>query len=139
MQKLDYTIFSCTFFENQIHCGECWLVDDACMQYLSYLLRTYMYIAKKMHSSFLGLGKYNFMVHFASSVCIGKWTYVCFSDIGSVALLRRNAKRNVNCGLSYFEWCSLACMCLLANLYLHFVFHQSKATLPQYTMLVQFC
>ena len=85
-----------------------------------------------MHSSFLGLGKYNFMVHFASSVCIGKWTYVCFSDIGSVALLRRNAKRNVNSGLSYFERCSLACVRLLANLhlYLHFAFRQSKATLP---------
>ena len=77
----------------------------------------YVY-CKKMHSSFLGLGKYNFMVHFASSVCIGKWTYVCFSDIGSVALLWRNANCNVNSGLSYFEWCSLACMCLLANLYL---------------------
>ena len=41
-------------------------------------------------------------------------------------------KRNVNPGLSYFEWCSLACSCtwLLANLHLHFAFRQSKTTLP---------
>ena len=91
-----------------------------------------MYIAKKCIVAFWVSGKYNFMVHFASSVCIGKWTYVCFSDIGSVALLRRNAKRNVNSGLSYFERCSLACVRLLANLhlYLHFAFRQIKATLP---------
>ena len=29
--------------------------------------------------------------------------------IGSVALLSRNAKRNVNPGLGYFERCLLAC------------------------------
>ena len=53
--------------------------------------------------------------------------------IGSLlfgALLLRNAKRNVNPGLSYFEWCLLACAHLLANLHLHFAFCQSKATLP---------
>ena len=37
---------------------------------------------------------------------------------------------NVNPGPSHFEQCSLACARLLANLHLHFVFHQSKAKLP---------
>ena len=51
---------------------------------------------------------------------------------GSVALLWRNAKCDVKLGLSYFEQCSLACMCLLVNLHLrlHFAFRQSKATFP---------
>ena len=44
---------------------------------------------------------------------------------GSVALLWRNAKRNVNPGLSYFERCSLACLRILANLRLHFAICQS--------------
>ena len=70
--KANFNIL-CTLFENLIHCvGEYWLDGDAYMQYVSYLLRTYMYIAKKMHSSFSGLGKYNFMVHFTSSVCVSE-------------------------------------------------------------------
>ena len=43
-------------------------------------------------------------------------------NFGSVALLWRNAKRNVNPGLSYFERCSLACLHILANLHLPFTF-----------------
>ena len=49
-----------------------------------------------------------------------------FGGNGSVALLWRNSKYNVNPGLSYFERCLLACARLLANLH----FRQSKAWLP---------
>ena len=45
---------------------------------------------------------------------------------GSVTLLWRNAKCNVNHWLSYFEQCALAC------LHLHFAFRQSKAMLQIY-------
>ena len=48
------------------------------------------------------------------------------------ALLWQNAKCNVNPGLSHFEQRTLACTRLLANL--HFVFCQSKATLPYLPM-----
>ena len=59
-------------------------------------------------------------------ICING-TYCIFLLIvqryyGSVALLWRNAKRNVNPGLSYFERCSLACLHILANLHLPFTF-----------------
>ena len=52
--------------------------------------------------------------------------------MGSVALLWRNTKRNVNPRLSYFELCLSACVRLLANshLHLHSAFSQSKVTLP---------
>ena len=53
--------------------------------------------------------------------------------MGSVALLWRNIKCNVNPGLSYFERYMVACAGFLANLHLHFTFcqsRQSKATLP---------
>ena len=53
-----------------------------------------------------------------------------FRNIGSVALLWRNAKHNVNPGLNSFEQRSLACAHLLANSHLRFAFRQSKATLP---------
>ena len=52
--------------------------------------------------------------------------------MGSVALLWRNIKCNVNPGLSYFERYMVACAGFLANLHLHFTFcqsRQSKATL----------
>ena len=61
------------------------------------------------------------------------YTYVLqIAFIGSVALLWRNAKCDINPGLSYFKRCSLACTHLLANLHLclHFTFCQSKAMLP---------
>ena len=53
--------------------------------------------------------------------------YQKLENYGSVALLWRNAKRNVNPGLSYFEQCSLACLRILANLHLrlHFAICQS--------------
>ena len=54
------------------------------------------------------------------------WEKNVFGGNGSVALLWRNAKRNVNPGLRYFEQCLLACARLLANLH----FRQSKAKLP---------
>ena len=56
--------------------------------------------------------------------------YLENDSMGSAALLWRHANYNVNPKHSYFEQCALVCARLLANLHLHFVFCQSKATLP---------
>jgi len=56
-------------------------------------------------------------------------TCIHFNALG--LLLHFDETQNVeNPGLSHFERCELACMCLLTNLHLHFAFRQSKATLP---------
>ena len=60
----------------------------------------------------------------------GFFDWIKITDFGSVALIWRNTKCNVNPGLSHFEQCTLICMRVLANfhLHLHFAFCQSKAT-----------
>ena len=71
----------------------------------------------------------------SSSVVIPIIILLCFTvDVGSVALLWQNVKCNVNPRLSHFEGCASASARLLANLHLHFVFCQSKATLPYLPM-----
>ena len=48
-----------------------------------------------------------------------------WNKIGSVALLWRNAKCNINPGLSHFDQCALACAHLLAK-HFRFVFCQNQ-------------
>ena len=72
-------------------------------------------------------------IQVSSDIIFSILTKYLSSYIESIALLWRNAKHNVNPGLSYFERCSLACVRLSANLHLHLhfaLFRQSKATLP---------
>ena len=84
-----------------------------------------------LHWIFFGLWdviKYIFrnvtgMLDFASlQITKYKSIFLCII-IGSVALLWRNAKCNVNPGLSHFEQCAL-------HFHLHFAFYKSKATDP---------
>ena len=70
------------------------------------------------------------VMFYKTLISLFKEYHLDLNNNGSVALLLRNAKCNVNPGLSYFEWCALACARLLANLHL-----QSKTILPMMASL----
>ena len=67
------------------------------------------------------------VMFYKTLISLFKEYHLDLNDNGSVALLLRNAKCNVNPGLSHFERCVLACTGLLADLHLHFSFRQIKA------------
>ena len=68
------------------------------------------------------------VMFYKTLISLFKECHLDLNDNGSVALLLRNTKCNVNPGLSYFEHCALASAHLLANFHFHFAFCQSKTT-----------
>ena len=61
--------------------------------------------------------------------------YAYYTTMGLLLYFDETQKRNVNPGLSYFEWCSLACTFISKITFTFtFCFCQSKATLPMYVL-----